>query len=158
MFLALLKLFQIVKDLVAVGLTSIWRGEEGIDNDWRCQQCLSPFFSVELSFHWQLQNACKQHLVLLTYQSLARLFNLRFTGGGGLYRQPIWLSTVFVTLKQDDKDSGDDRARTDNLRLARAALSQLSYVPMGSKPTSSRFDIGCGRTRTSDPGFIRAVL
>ena len=25
--------------------------------------------------------------------------------------------------------SGDDRARTDNLRLARAALSQLSYVP-----------------------------
>ena len=26
--------------------------------------------------------------------------------------------------------SGDDRARTDNLRLARAALSQLSYVPI----------------------------
>ena len=25
--------------------------------------------------------------------------------------------------------SGDDRARTDNLRLARAALSQLSYIP-----------------------------
>ena len=25
--------------------------------------------------------------------------------------------------------NGDDRARTDNLRLARAALSQLSYVP-----------------------------
>ena len=28
--------------------------------------------------------------------------------------------------------SGDDRARTDNLRLARAALSQLSYVPVNS--------------------------
>ena len=29
--------------------------------------------------------------------------------------------------------SGDDRARTDNLRLARAALSQLSYVPEEEK-------------------------
>jgi hypothetical protein len=25
--------------------------------------------------------------------------------------------------------NGDDRARTDNLRLAKPALSQLSYVP-----------------------------
>lgn len=44
MLLALLKLFQIVKDLVAVRLTSDWRGEEGIDNVCRCQQSLSPFF------------------------------------------------------------------------------------------------------------------
>ena len=27
-------------------------------------------------------------------------------------------------------NNGDDRARTDGLRLARAALSQLSYIPL----------------------------
>ena len=58
--------------------------------------------------------------------------------------------------------SGDDRARTDNLRLARAALSQLSYVPgMIESPDShckSESSSGCGRTRTSDLGFIRAAL
>ncbi len=30
----------------------------------------------------------------------------------------------------ENRFSGDDRARTGNLRLARAALSQLSYVPI----------------------------
>jgi hypothetical protein len=35
------------------------------------------------------------------------------------------LSLLFFRISP----SGDDRARTDNLRLARAALSQLSYVP-----------------------------
>ena len=29
------------------------------------------------------------------------------------------------------ESSGDDRARTGNLRLAKPALSQLSYVPVG---------------------------
>ena len=32
-------------------------------------------------------------------------------------------------LDANQKTNGDDRDRTGNLRLARAALSQLSYVP-----------------------------
>lgn len=54
---------------------------------------------------------------------------------------------------------GDDRDRTGNLRLARAALSQLSYVP-GSctgrilRPSGS----GCTWIRTTDLSFIRAAL
>lgn len=38
----------------------------------------------------------------------------------------IFLNHPFLTLSQV---SGDDRGRTDNLCRARAALSQLSYVP-----------------------------
>ncbi len=37
---------------------------------------------------------------------------------------------------------GDDRARTDNLRLARAALSQLSYVPSERSRQVPRTDFG----------------
>ena len=67
--------------------------------------------------------------------------------------------------------SGDDRARTDNLRLARAALSQLSYVPINYICSIQigfeqlfwtwRFASsanGRGRTRTSDLSFIRAAI
>ena len=35
---------------------------------------------------------------------------------------------------QPDETDGDDRDRTDGLRLARAALSQLSYIPL-AQPT-----------------------
>ena len=34
--------------------------------------------------------------------------------------------------------SGDDRARTDNPRLAKPVLSQLSYVPESEQGTASR--------------------
>jgi hypothetical protein len=47
---------------------------------------------------------------------------------------------------------GDDRDRTGNLRLAKPALSQLSYVPV-SEPASGRTWI-----RTKDLSFIRAAL
>ena len=43
-------------------------------------------------------------------------------------RHQLKLLTLKKTLSNFSW-SGDDRARTDNLRLARAALSQLSYVP-----------------------------
>ena len=46
MCLILLKLFQIVKDLAALGLTSFRRGEEGIDNHLDCQQSFSCFFQT----------------------------------------------------------------------------------------------------------------
>ena len=45
-------------------------------------------------------------------------------------------------LKLNQKNGGDSRVRTDDLRLARAALSQLSYIPMvglgGFEPPTSR--------------------
>ena len=49
---------------------------------------------------------------------------------------------------------GDDRDRTRNLRLAKPALSQLSYVPATAACAAS------GRTwiRTKDLSFIRAAL
>jgi hypothetical protein len=47
------------------------------------------------------------------------------------YSVPQYLCT-FVPLN----NNGDDRARTDNLRLAKPALSQLSYVP-GTTPVLS---------------------
>ena len=58
---------------------------------------------------------------------------------------------------------GDDRDRTGNLRLAKPALSQLSYVP-GSEAridkSSNRIDesSGCTWIRTKDLSLIRAAL
>jgi hypothetical protein len=46
--------------------------------------------------------------------------------------------------------NGDDRDRTGNLRLAKPALSQLSYVPL--------FASGDTWIRTKDLSFIRAAL
>ena len=45
--------------------------------------------------------------------------------------------------------SGDDETRTRDLRRARAALSQLSYIPSSSGP---------GWTRTIDLSLIRGTL
>jgi hypothetical protein len=36
-------------------------------------------------------------------------------------------------------ENGDDRARTDNLRVANAALSQLSYVPEPATAGNPKF-------------------
>ncbi len=41
--------------------------------------------------------------------------------------------------------SGADRSRTDGLRLARAALSQLSYSPIASRRPHHRNQVGLGR-------------
>ena len=48
-------------------------------------------------------------------------------------------STVSCHLRL--RRSGDDRVRTDGLRLARAALSQLSYIPL----PETLFVMGLGR-------------
>ena len=48
---------------------------------------------------------------------------------------------------------GADRDRTDDLRLAKPALSQLSYSPL--MPDSVG---GPGKTRTSDLTLIRGAL
>ena len=52
---------------------------------------------------------------------------------------------------QDDSlrlSGGDDRDRTDDLRLAKAALSQLSYIPNGFK----RPGLPADGARTTIPG------
>jgi hypothetical protein len=52
-------------------------------------------------------------------------------------------------------NSGDDRDRTGNLRLAKPALSQLSYVPDAKRQAAL---IGCTWIRTKDLSLIRAAL
>ena len=70
------------------------------------------------------------------------------------------------------KASGDDRDRTGNLRLAKPALSQLSYVPGRVECPGSSVQRHCSRhwtldtglesgrawIRTTDLSFIRAAL
>ncbi len=53
-------------------------------------------------------------------------------------------------LQQISQTSGDEGARTPGLRLAKAALSQLSYIP--------NYLSGPDWTRTSDPCVISTVL
>ena len=43
-------------------------------------------------------------------------------------------STTETALQKSRKPGGADRARTDNLRLAKPALCQLSYSPAGATP------------------------
>ena len=50
------------------------------------------------------------------------------------------------------KLSGDEGARTPGLRLAKAALSQLSYIP------KTILVSGLDRIRTCDPCVISTVL
>ena len=54
---------------------------------------------------------------------------------------------------RSNEDGGAERDRTDDLMLAKHALSQLSYSP---KPLQE--DGGPGRTRTSDLTLIRRAL
>ena len=61
---------------------------------------------------------------------------LRLLENRRLYRrvetlqQQTWkIPSFFSAALSDRLGNGDDRARTDNLRLAKPALSQLSYVP-----------------------------
>jgi hypothetical protein len=49
---------------------------------------------------------------------------------------------------------GGERDRTDDLLLAKQALSQLSYTPY----TPAKFAGGSGWIRTNDPRLIKTVL
>ena len=50
------------------------------------------------------------------------------------------LSIVIETTQPKESIGGADRVRTDDLRLARAALSQLSYSPkLGGSPSKLLF-------------------
>ena len=70
------------------------------------------------------------------------------------------------TATRATRTPGGGRDRTDDLLLAKQALSQLSYAPMPgqtapgrAKPSRSTPGAGGpGRTRTSDPTLIKRVL
>jgi hypothetical protein len=57
-----------------------------------------------------------------------------------LFRCTITLAHLDVFVKPLDSIGGDERARTAGLLRAREALSQLSYIPPDSGPTSSMSD------------------
>ena len=52
---------------------------------------------------------------------------------------------------------GADRVRTDDLRLAKPPLSQLSYGPLTAFAAGLGFG-GSGWARTNDPRLIKTVL
>ena len=58
--------------------------------------------------------------------------------------------------KNPAPDGGADRARTDDLRLARAALSQLSYSP--SRSSAARTVRRRRRRHRAPPAVARAAL
>ncbi len=86
------------------------------ESDDRATHCEKTQFRCHLDF-FKLSKICAASL------SIAQICERRT------------VSTTLVSVNRLDllfgeiRSSGDDRARTDNLRLARAALSQLSYVP-----------------------------
>jgi hypothetical protein len=65
-------------------------------------------------------------------------------------------ATDVATLRCTLKTGGANRDRTDDLLLAKQALSQLSYGPRGTLP--GRSIGGSGWVRTIDPRLIKTVL
>ena len=53
---------------------------------------------------------------------------------------------------------GDDRIRTGDLLLAKQALSQLSYIPIGFRPKARLDSSGPEWIRTTDLTLIRRAL
>ena len=62
------------------------------------------------------------------------------------------VASQLSTLDSDCDPGGGERDRTDDLLLAKQALSQLSYTP--DKDTIG----GSGWVRTIDPRLIKTVL
>ena len=56
------------------------------------------------------------------------------------------------------KPGGAGRDRTDDLRLAKPPLSQLSYSPFSCRATQKKRFGGSGWVRTNDPRLIKTVL
>ena len=84
--------------------------------------------------------------------------------------EPWWVDTVASWLSSEppsgESSGGGERDRTDDLLLAKQALSQLSYTPMSNRrPTAPHReqqtlwpDGGSGWIRTIDPRLIKTVL
>ncbi len=67
------------------------------------------------------------------------------------------MSTLFIQLWVMSPAYGDDGTRTHDLRLAKAALSQLSYIPVRDVPNPAGHS-GPFWTRTRDLALIRGAL
>ncbi len=67
------------------------------------------------------------------------------------FRQSVFLSNLVFTSIQPAA-SGDEGTRTPDIRLAKAALSHLSYIPRTERGS------GPDWIRTSDPCVISTVL
>jgi hypothetical protein len=63
--------------------------------------------------------------------------------------RPAGLPKEGETVAKDDGGAG--RVRTDDLRLAKPALSQLSYSPLFRTPTKSAPENGPGKPRAGEP-------
>ena len=72
--------------------------------------------------------------------------------------------TVVSDGTADGSSGGGERDRTDDLLLAKQALSQLSYTPVSNRRDAAheaaprRPDGGSGWIRTIDPRLIKTVL
>ncbi len=84
---------------------------------------LKPFQQIKLK---PLQTTLNQRFVSSEQKTRSVCYVPEFTSSSGgkpiygkFFEKPFYVAT----------ENGDDRARTGNLRRARAALSQLSYVP-----------------------------
>ena len=73
--------------------------------------------------------------------------------------EPWWVVTVTSWLSSEppsgESSGGGERDRTDDLLLAKQALSQLSYGPIG---LPWELIGGSGWVRTIDPRLIKTVL
>ncbi len=61
-------------------------------------------------------------------------------------------------LRHHQVSGGGERDRTDDILLAKQALSQLSYTPIFTAITYLRILGGSGWIRTNDPRLIKTVL
>ena len=68
-----------------------------------------------------------------------------------VFRQSVYLTNLLFTSIQPAA-SGDEGTRTPDIRLAKAALSHLSYIPRAERGS------GPDWIRTSDPCVISTVL
>ena len=73
-------------------------------------------------------------------------------------------TTVASDGTADGSSGGGERDRTDDLLLAKQALSQLSYTPVSNRRLAASTqrpswpDGGSGWIRTIDPRLIKTVL
>jgi hypothetical protein len=107
-----------------------------------------------------------RYLALLVLSSFSNLPKLSKSKKAPLARsllQQVLLAAISCRLAATRKFFGDDRDRTGGLRLAKAALSQLSYIPLIVGPLRAQHAIhvifgGPFWDRTRDLTLIKRAL
>jgi hypothetical protein len=92
-----------------------------------------------------------------------RIFSVRSKIRGKPFGLPVNSEIAEASKNACLLDGGAERDRTDDLLLAKQALSQLSYSPFAFRtaatpPRPSRLIGGSGWIRTIDPRLIKTVL